>query len=86
MSRFHFLFKIIKLFQFLSFLFVQKHIYLRDRSSRDTQMFPSSENGSDFASINSNDVFKKKTAKILFGSAVNMITSVFFAVSFRYSL
>ena len=58
MSRFHFLFKITKLQQLSNFFFflpVQKLFFLSGRSSRDTQMFPSSEIGSDFASINSKD-------------------------------
>ena len=57
MSRFHFLFKINKLLQLSFFFFmpVQNHFFLRDKSSRDTQTFPSSEIGSDFAAINSKD-------------------------------
>ena len=44
-----------KLLQLSIFLPIQKHFFLRGRSSRDTQMFPSSEIGSDFPPINSKD-------------------------------
>ena len=47
--------RFLNYFSFLFFLPVQKHFFLRGKSSRDTQIFPSSEIESDFASIYSKD-------------------------------
>ena len=73
LSRFHFL---SNYYNFHFFLPIQKHFFLRGRSSR-----ASSEIGSDFASINSQRMVAcnfKKTANIFLTFAVNMLTSVFF--------